>query len=123
MKLLKYLTLSLIKRLIAIFFCLIPLLSSAEVIKLNCVMLHDKTENHSYTVDTQKKVVVTNAGPPVDANITESVISFTHYSNDSGAIWSHLIHRQNGAMTIMDTKNPKNVVLKLQCDRVIQNKF
>lgn len=111
------------KKLFTFFFCIGPVLGFAEIIKLNCVMLHDTALNHSYTVDTQKKLVITDAGPATDATITESVITFTHNTNNSGAVWSHLIHRNNGAMTIMDMKDPNRVTLKLQCDRVLRNKF
>ena len=111
------------KALLTFCFCIIPTLGIAEVIKLNCVMLHDNALSHSYTVDTQKKLVSTDAGPATDATITESVISFTHNNNDSGAVWSHLINRFNGAMTIIDMKATDKVTLKLQCNRVIRNKF
>jgi len=111
------------KALLTFCFCVIPTLGFAEVIKLNCVMLHDIALSHSYTVDTQKKLVTTDAGPATDATITESVISFTQNNNNSGAVWSHLIHRHNGAMTIMDMKAPDKGTLKLKCDRVNRNKF
>jgi|LauGreDrversion4_2_1035121.scaffolds.fasta_scaffold10038_9 hypothetical protein len=111
------------RALIFFWFCTTPALCFSEIIRLNCLMLHDQAISHSYTVDTTKNVVVTDAGPPIGAVITESVISFTHKNNDSGAVWSHVIQRQNGLMTIIDMNSANKIAIKLRCDRVVRNKF
>jgi hypothetical protein len=110
------------------FLLLLPLVfmhehSTAELIKLSCQMLHDKNQYHSYTIDTDRKLVETDAASSVSAHITDSIISFTHNNNKSGAIWSHTIYRHNGSMTIMDLNNNNNTIIKLQCERFVRNKF
>ena len=110
-----------LKAILVFCFFFIPALSSAEMIKLNCVMSYDKSQ-HTYSIDTNKNLVRTNGGRPLEATITDSIISFIDNESPSGAIWSHLIQRQNGAMTIMDLKD-KTLVLHLQCERVAGNKF